>query len=236
VNTIPKLNPNPNPKPKIISFWYLLPFALGVHGLILGIPIALDDPKQKPPTAPVKVQKLPGVTVPTTPKSSALPSPAPSSSLTPIANPVTQPVTQPSTPSQPSPVQPSPAQPNPVQSTPVQPQPSTNPATVQPPSQTRDVFQIQGTTPCENVKDCYASTETNGRSVTQNLEQVLREQGYELKEYDLEEDTGMKIYKLFLNGAPKDYLHIIWSEKGTRSLRLPNPEKDRDRLASIAKL
>jgi hypothetical protein len=228
-------------KSKNIPLWYLIPVALGIHGLVLSIPIAMDEPKEKPPTAPVKMQKLPGAKVAVSPKPNSSPSPvAPtvSSSSPPAAIQTAQPLSvqqpqqQPPQPTQQPTPQPT-QQPTPVQQPPVQ-QPTQQPTPQQPTKP--DVFQIQGTTACETVKDCYASTETNGRSVALTLEQTLRTQGYELKEMDLADDTGMKVYQLFLKGAPKDYLHIIWTDQGTRSLRLPQPEKNRENLARIAKL
>ena len=225
-------------KSKSIPFWFLIPVALGIHGLILCIPIALEEPAQeKPKSDPVKMQKLPplkGSIVPK-PKSSPSPSgaivpptPITNSSISTVAqpivsNPAQQPASQTTTPPQSS-------APQPI-APPVPPVPA---PTV--PPKTPDIFQIQGTTACDNVKDCYVSIETNGRSIAQTLEQTLRAQGYTLAPIELAEDTGMKVYHLFQNGQPKDYLHIIWSDKGTRSLRLPKPEINRDRLALEAKL
>ena len=221
-------------KSKNIPIWSVALVALGIHGLILAIPIALDDPQEKPKSSPVKMQKLPPSKVSVLPKPNAppaatiVPPAAIASSLAPTVIPSVAPaVVQNSAPS--PPVQPA---------TSVQPvtppvQPVTSPAV---PPKTPDVFQIQGTTACKNVKDCYMSTETNGRSIVQTLQQRLQVQGYTLTPIELEEETGMKVYHLFQNGQPKDYLHIIWSDKGTRSLRLPQLEKDRNQLALRVRL
>ncbi|HEY9656232.1 MAG TPA: hypothetical protein V6C50_12170, partial [Crinalium sp.] len=99
-----------------------------------------------------------------------------------------------------------------------------------------DVFQVEGAIACEGIKDCYASAETNGRQISETLEQQLQAQGYTLQPLDLNEDTGMKVYRLFQKGQPRDYLHIIWTDQGTRSLRLPEPVKNRQALAAVAQL
>ena len=213
-------------KSKNIPIWSVTLVALGIHGLILAIPIALEEPAQeKPKSAPVKMQKLPPSKVSVLPKPNASPAATivpPAAIASSLAPTVIQSVA-------PAVVQ------NSASSPPVQ--PVTSPAV---PPKTPDVFQIQGTTACENIKDCYMSTETNGRSIVQTLQQRLQAQGYTLTPIELEEETGMKVYHLFQNGQPKDYLHIIlhiiWSDKGTRSLRLPQLEKDRNQLALRVRL
>jgi hypothetical protein len=248
-------------KPQNASFWYLIPVALGLHGLLLSAPIALEEaPPEKPPTAPVKMQRLLRSKVAASPPLSSSPNPAagkvavlpkPIASLNPatkqvIASP--PPISLPTPAPKQVAVSPPPiaspaptaqkvtASPPPialppiteqVTALPTPPVPST-PAT---PPQTPDVFQIQGATSCDNIKDCYASTDTNGRNVALALQAKLQAQGYTLQEIELEEDTGMKVYHLFKNGQPQDYLHIIWTDQGTRSLRLPQPEKSRYQLA-----
>ncbi len=226
-------------RPQNVSLWYLMPVALSLHGLVLITPIVLEEsPKEKPQTSPVKMQKL------ASSKIAALPSPSPTAiSQAPIQPPVPQPAI-------PQPIQSTIQQsvPQPIQS-PIQqsiPQPSTTPQPIQqpptpqpvpqPPAKTPDIFQIQGATACDRVKDCYASAESNGRLISQTLKEKLESQGYTLTAIDLDEETGMKIYRLFQNGQPKDYLHIIWTDKGTRSLRLPEPETNYDQLLLKAKL
>ena len=214
-------------KPQKVSFWYLIPVALVLHGLVLSTPIRLEEsPKEKPQTAPVKMQKL------ASPKVAASPSSSPTAtSQTPIQPPVPQPIQPTIQQSVPqliqSPIQqsvPQPSVPQPVL-----------PPVQQPPAKTPDIFQIQGATTCDRVKDCYASTESNGRLISQTLKEKLESQGYTLTAIDLDEETGMKIYRLFQNGQPKDYLHIIWTDKGTRSLRLSEPETNYDQLLLKAK-
>lgn len=214
-------------KPQKVSFWYLIPVALVLHGLVLSTPIRLEEsPKEKPQTAPVKMQKL------ASPKVAASPSLSPTAtSQTPIQPPVPQPIQPTIQQSVPQLIQ------SPIQQSvpqPTVPQPVLPPVQ-QPPAKTPDIFQIQGATTCDRVKDCYASTESNGRLISQTLKEKLESQGYTLTAIDLDEETGMKIYRLFQNGQPKDYLHIIWTDKGTRSLRLSEPETNYDQLLLKAK-
>lgn len=209
-------------KPKQLSLWYLIPLALGLHGLVLSIPIDLQKPTENPRSAPVKLMPLP-----------KQPSPQPTPVKSPIAA-APSPSPQSTPQSAPEVTQPRPAT-DPQVTAPVTPKPTPSPVTVKP-SPSPDGFQIQGAIACEGIKDCYASPETNGRSVASTLEQQLQAQGYTLKLLDLAEDTGMKIYQLSQNGQPKDYLHIIWTAQGTRSLRLPQPVTDWEQLAALAKL
>jgi hypothetical protein len=229
---------------KNLSFWHVVPVALVLHGLILRMPIALEEPaaQEKPKANPVKMQKLPVSNAvstkpsPSPPSAIAPPSVQPQPSQQPPIQQVQQPIQQVQQPiqqvQQPIQQQQSPPQ----QQQPQQQQPQQQPPQQQPPVETPSAFQIQGATACVSVKDCYASSETNGRSIAQTLEDRIKAEGYVLDPIELGEDTGMKIYRLFQKGQPKDYLHIIWSDKGTRSLRLPQMEKDYDQLARIAKL
>ena len=218
-------------KPQKVSFWYLIPVALVLHGLVLSTPISLEEsPKEKPQTAPVKMQKLASPKVATSPSSSPT-----ATSQTPIQPPVPQPIQPTIQQSVPQLIQ-SPIQQSVPQPTVPQPLlPPVVPPVQQPPAKTPDIFQIQGATTCDRVKDCYASTESNGRLISQTLKEKLESQGYTLTAIDLDEETGMKIYRLFQNGQPKDYLHIIWTDKGTRSLRLSEPETNYDQLLLKAK-
>jgi hypothetical protein len=216
-------------RPQNVSFWYLIPVALGLHGVILSTPIVLEEAaKEKPQTASLKMQKLPPSKVAASPTPSSSPQPVQQTVQQPIQQTVQQPIQQPVQ----QPVQQPIQQPIPPIQKPI---PPAQQPVQQPPVKAPDAFQIQGATACDRVKDCYASPETNGRAIAKTLEEKLEAQGYTLTAIDLDEDTGMKIYHLFQNGQPKDYLHIIWTDKGTRSLRLPEPEKNYDQLLLKAK-
>ncbi|MEP1058594.1 MULTISPECIES: hypothetical protein [Cyanophyceae] len=229
-------------KPQNSLRWFLIFLSLGLHGLVLSLPIDHEKPEEKPRSTSVKV-----VPLPKQPSSLAvIPKPSPSKASVatfvpkralpkPVARVKAPLITIPQEPvsrslppasSAPTPISP-PASSAPVTpSTPVQPVPTPSP----------DVFQVEGAIACEGIKDCYASAETNGREISQTLEQQLQAKGYTLQPLDLDEDTGMKVYRLFRQGQARDYLHIIWTDQGTRSLRLPKPVKNRQALAAVAQL
>lgn len=202
------------------SFWSFMLLALGLHGLVLCLPIDVNKPTEKPQRVLVK-------TVPLLKQHALAASPKPSPSYPAAVTP--KPLPQRSAAKRtPAVAQRSTAslEPKPTPVSPAKPTPAPSP----------DVFQIQGTIACDGIKNCYASAETNGRLVSETLEQQLRDQGYTLQPIELDEDTGMKVYHLFQNGQPKDYLHIIWTDQGTRHLRLPQPVTNRQELAAVARL
>ena len=238
------------PKSKNILFWYLIPIALGIHGLILCIPIALNEPTQeKPKSDPVKLQKLPSSKVSAIPKPVSSPSPvgavispAPiaSSSVLPAASSIIPAAAQaPATNTSPaSPVAPSPA---PTQSTTpapsVTPPPIATPTTT--PKRTSDSFQIAGAVTCSDVKDCYSTTDPTGASVAKTIGANLEKEGYEIKEIDdILLDRPRKIYEVKKGASkPAEYIYIIWGNgTGTRTLTLSKRVDNWDELVAIAKL
>ena len=246
MNVLPKSN---FPKSNSIPLWYLIPIALGIHGLILCIPIALNEPTQeKPKSDPVKLQKLPSSKVSAIPKptSSPLPvgaviPPAPitSSSAPPAASSVNPAAVQAPAKTPPaSPVAPAPAPPpSTTPAPPITPPPIATPTTT--PERTSDVFQIAGAVACSNTKDCYSSTDTTGVSVADTVIANLKKKGYQIKERpDISLDQPMKIYEVQKEASkPLEYLHIIWGNgKGTRTLILSKRVDNWDELAAIAKL
>ena len=237
------------PKSKNVPLWYLIPVALGIHGLILCIPIALDEPVQeKPKSAPVKLQKLPPSKLSTVPKTKSTPLPpgaivppppiasSSASTITQTAAPAaaqqstTQAPAQTTTPAQPATPQ-TPAQP----ATPAQ---SATPQTP-PEEKVSDVFQIAGAVACDNIKECFSTPDTTGVRVAERAIADLNKKGYDTKERaDLTGDNAMKIYEV-RKGAnePIKYLHIIWGNgKGTRTLILSRRVDDWDELAAMVKL
>ncbi|XHX78856.1 MAG: hypothetical protein RBJ76_02680 [Stenomitos frigidus ULC029] len=119
---------------------------------------------------------------------------------------------------------------------PLRPSPASTPSPVPTPTPSPDVFQVEGAIACDGIDDCYASSETNGRQVSQTLEKQLKAQGYRFEPLDLNDDTAMKVYRLSQNNQPRGYLHIIWTEQGTRSLRLPEAVRDWQQLMTVAQL
>ena len=243
------------PKSKNVPLWYLIPVALGIHGLILCIPIALNEPVQeKPKSDPVKLQKLPPSKLSTVPKTKSTPLPSgaivppppiASSSSSTVAQPAASAAVQQSatpaqavTPTQSAtPAQPvTPAQP----ATPTQPATPAQPVTPQtPPEKVSDVFQIAGAVACGKTQDCYSTADTTGVSVADQVIANLNKKGYDTKERsDLTLDQPMKIYEVRKDAnKPIEYLHIIWGNgKGTRTLMLSRRVDDWNELAVIAKL
>ena len=92
---------------------------------------------------------------------------------------------------------------------------------------------------CSDVKDCYSTTDTNGRSVAETNVAKLEKEGYKIRQLDdIPSDYGMKIYEMRKEaGKPVEYLHIIWGNgKGTRTLMLPERIDNWEQLSVIAKL
>ena len=232
---------------KSIPFWSVTLVALGIHGLILAVPIALNEPVQeKPKSAPVKLQKLPLSKVSIVPKPKS--SPLPSGAIVPPA-----PITNSSVSTVPQPIVSTAAQ-QPVFQTVAPPQTVASSQTVAPPqtatpSQTAtppvtpekvsDIFQIVGAVACSNVKDCYSTADTTGVSVADKVIANFNKKGYDTKERaDLRLDQPMKIYEIRKDSNKTvEYLHIIWGRgTGTRTLILTKIVDDWSELAAIALL
>ena len=216
-------------KPQNSLRWFLIFLSLGLHGLVLSLPIDRQKPEEKPRSTSVKLVPLPKQPpLASTPKPSPLKAPV-ATALSPkraLSRPARAPlIAAPQEPvsrnSTPTPM----ATPTPI-STPTPTATSAQPT----PTPSPDVFQVEGAIACEGIKDCYAYTEPNGRQISETLEQQLQAQGYTLQPLDLNDDTGMKVYQLFQRGRARDYLHIIWTDQGTHSLRLPEPVKNRQAL------
>ena len=241
-------------KSKNIPIWSVTLVALGIHGLILAIPIALEEPAQeKPKSAPVKMQKLPPskVSVLPKPKSSPLGATVPplsnssiSTGLQPIFSTAQQPASQPNTQTQPTTQTQTATPPQPTTqtqiATPPQPTtPSQPPTPAATPENVSDFFQIAGAVACTNTKDCYSTDNTTGVSVADQVIANLNKQGYNTKERaDLTSDYPMKIYEVRKDPKkPVEYLHIIWGNgTGTRTLKLTKMVNNWSELAAIAQL
>lgn len=183
---------------------------MGLHGLMFIIPVPSPDPiAPKPEEKTVNLATLPKPTpqATSTPKLQPSPKPSPKPSVTPAAI-----------------AKPSPA--IPAQSTPTQspsPTPSTTPSPTTTPSPSpspKDVLQLDGATPgCNGREGCWQIQETKGRMVAGTLEQQLQNQGYQVTEKELNEDTGIRVYQVEKAGTPSYYLHLIWSDRGTAYVR-----------------
>ena len=233
-------------KSKSIPFWSLIPVALGLHGLMLCIPIALEEPvPEKQNSAPVKLQKLPPSKVSALPKPKLSPSPAsaiappvpiPNSSALTISQPIASTAAQKTAPQATPSAQTAP----PIQATPpIQPTPPTQTPPAVTPEKVSDLFQIAGAVACPKTQNCYSTADTTGVTVADQVITNLNKKGYNTKERaDLTFDQPMKIYEIQKDPQkPVEYLHIIWGNgKGTRTLTLTRTVVDWDELAAIAQL
>lgn len=49
----------------------------------------------------------------------------------------------------------------------------------------------------------------------QDVAQQIRQQGYEVADLELEDDTGFKVSQVLKNGEVKYYLHLLSTDGGT---------------------
>ncbi|GAP96062.1 hypothetical protein [Leptolyngbya sp. NIES-2104] len=213
---------------KQVKLWHMIPIAVGLHGLVFAIPVPPTDPiveKQEKPVAITSIPKpSPTATLTPTPKAQLTPKP----SVTPSAIPKPSPTATLSQ-STPAPA-PSPSPSLPPSSAPtVSPSPSPSPAP-------KDALQIDGATPgCNGREGCWQVLETQGRKIAGTLEKQLQNQGYQLTEKDLDEDTGMRVYQVEKSGTQPYYLHFVWSDRGTAYVR--NPQiLSRSELAALTNI
>lgn len=193
--------------------------SLGLHGLLLMVPMSAPEqpieektvkvvarprqPVPKPPSPPVIVRKPP------VPKAKpllkpSLPQRPPAIIATPTPISITSaPIAEAS--------KPSPA-PSP------QPDPSPTPEE----SGLGDLLSTfaagDGAKPgCQNSKkDCWRSQNTQMRSVADDLKQRFEARGYKIEEKDELSETGMKIYEVSKpSKPPSSYLHFFSTRQGT---------------------
>lgn len=203
-----------------VKLWHMIPIAAGLHGLMFVIPIPSTDPiVEKQEEKPVAITSLPKpspqATSTSTPKAQptppkvtprATPKPSPPATLS-QSNPAPAPAPSPSTSPSPS-ISPSP-------SPTVSPSPSPSPSP-------KDALQIDGATPgCNGREGCWQVLETKGRMVAGTLEKQLQNQGYQVTQKELDEDTGMRVYQVEKAGTEPYYLHFVWSDRGTAYVRNP---------------
>jgi len=198
-----------------ISLWHMVPIAVGLHGLMFIIPVPSPDPiVEKQEQKPVSIASLPK------------PSPQKTTLPTPKAQPSSKPSVKPVAIAKPSPTT-TLAQPivvsTPLPSTIATPSPSVTPSpspSLSPSPSPKDVLQLDEATPgCNGREGCWQVLETKGRMVAGTLEKQLQDQGYQVIEKELNEDTGMRVYQVEKTGTQPYYLHFIWSDRGTAYVR-----------------
>lgn len=102
--------------------------------------------------------------------------------------------------------------PNPV----VDPTPPTDPPPdLKPNDLLVDLGRLPGTTACNGVKGCWKSDSSQWRSVYQDVRQQISEQGYEVTELDVDDDTGFRVCKISKDGDTKYFLHLLSNLQGT---------------------
>lgn len=110
----------------------------------------------------------------------------------------------------------------------VNPDPNPSPSKpIQPNDLLVDLSQLAGTTPCVSEDGCWTSANSQWRSVKQDVTYQIRQQGYEVSDLELEDDTGFKVSQVLKNGEVKYYLHLLSTDGGTLFV-LNNKQLSRD--------
>lgn len=224
------------PKP-----WLLI--ALGLHGVLLFLPLPSESPSEPTSTAEnIQIVSLPSPTPstaptpPPTPPLAVPPPPTPSvapsirvqarpsapPAITPTSTPSPTPAPAATNSPQPAP-SPSPA-PNPSPSPSPSPTPTPTPS-VDPNASTTvlstlpnppDFPHAEGSQPgCGGQAVCWQTDNTQWRSVARTFEQTLEDQGYDVNQLELETDTGVRVYAVSKEGEIPYYLNLLSTLDGT---------------------
>ncbi len=221
---------------RVISYWLL---AAGLHGVLLLIPIPVEN--EPPPISeqPVRVVKLTqprradrGSTFLTTKQRPASPRrPTPAKATQRVTAPKPAPlVIKPSPSSQPTPVAQASATPPPSKS----PQPSPEPLKKSPepvstptdqkaPKSTNLENELQEPDPLKELANangtqqgcgeakatCWQVEDSQWRAVSQELQARLEERGYQVTPLDIEDDIGMAVFEVSKSGKRQYYLHFL---------------------------
>jgi hypothetical protein len=202
---------------KKILIWLFWMGSLGLHGLLLMVPMsAPEQPIEEKtvkvvarPRQPVPKPPSPPVIARNPPVAKAKPSPKPSLPQRPpviIASPTPLPTLTPTA-----------EAPKPSPSPSPQPDPSPTPEEPGLGDVLSNFAEVDGAKPgCQNTKkDCWRLEDTHWRTVAGNLEQRFEAKGYKIGEMDERAGEGMKIYEVSKPGKPPSYLHFLSTLKGT---------------------
>jgi hypothetical protein len=213
------------------SFWHMLLPALGLHGLLLAYPIETKGDLEAALPKPGKPVRV--ITLPSASPLSNITKPTVRQRLNPPSKPQSASVLQLKRAAPPKIVAPPKTvipvtKPKPLASQPPSPKPTPS-GMPTPPVTPSSEFQMEGATAgCTGgtTQDCFALTDSDGRSVASQIEKNLENKGYDLSPLELAEENGMKVYQLSKRGQPKqgqpeDYLHVFWDENGTVYFRNP---------------
>ncbi len=212
--------------------------AIAIHGLLLVFPVVSLPTKQssKSESGRVRVTVLPQAA--TAKKAavqnrvnravSSLPVPA-LRREPPQPRPIPTPQVQPSPVPQKARSQPNVSRPSAVSQPKIRPNPT--PASLAAPGDlVVNLGRLPNTKPCKNLEGCWQSGDSQWRAVYQNVQQQLSEQGYQLTELELEDDTGFRVSQVSKNGATKYYLHLLSTLQGTVYVLNPT-QLDKDEVA-----
>ncbi|MBF2025605.1 MAG: hypothetical protein IGS48_02400 [Oscillatoriales cyanobacterium C42_A2020_001] len=197
--------------------------SLGIHGLLLVLPITSMSTKQsaEPTSGKVRVTVLPADAPP---KLAVKLNPdKPLKSSLPVRSPKRPPPQLKPSPTPNAQKQAHPPKKQPVQrasssqasATSPQTKPSPKPSPPEPGDLVVNLGRLPNTKPCRNVGGCWQSDESQWRMVYQNVQQQISEQGYQVVELELEDDTGFRVSQILKNGSPKYYLHLLSTLQGT---------------------
>lgn len=76
---------------------------------------------------------------------------------------------------------------------------------------------------CQMAKECWQVEETQWRDVASQLTQKLESQGYHVgKLDDLDDETGIGIYRVIAKNGEKKFLHLLLTDRGTVYVLDPN--------------
>lgn len=76
---------------------------------------------------------------------------------------------------------------------------------------------------CAGRDDCWQTNNTQWREVATNLVQGLQTEGFEIEQLDLEQDTGVRVYRISKGEEPDYYLTLISTFQGTRYVMSQQP-------------
>ncbi|MDX2242714.1 MAG: hypothetical protein NW224_18655 [Leptolyngbyaceae cyanobacterium bins.302] len=83
-----------------------------------------------------------------------------------------------------------------------------------------NLAQLPNTEPClqvegQQLEGCWKSQQSQWRSVYAKVHEQITAQGYNVRELELEDDTGFKVSQISQNGTTKYYLHLLSTLSGT---------------------
>lgn len=226
------------PAPFNVLFRPWLFVALGLHAIVLTLPLFPEAPSEPPELEEVTIVQAPPTAVPAPPSPQpTVPSPQAPSRVPVARSPVAQP-SRPALPASPTPVpsltpeassSPTPTPtPTPSPEASSNPTPSPLPSLLPSPPEISSTDSLassldenfphaENTVSCEGLENCQQlPAGTSVRRAAEDLITTVTAQGYELRELTSGEDTGRKFYEILWQGEPKYYLYIMSTfERGT---------------------